>query len=57
MIDKAQDQFDYVIVGAGSSGSALAHRLSQDPALQVLLIESGPPDRNPSSACRAATRG
>ncbi|MBV9996699.1 MAG: GMC family oxidoreductase N-terminal domain-containing protein [Caulobacteraceae bacterium] len=47
MIDKARDQFDYVIVGAGSSGSALAHRLSQDPALQVLLIESGPPDRNP----------
>jgi choline dehydrogenase len=34
--------FDYVIVGAGSSGCALAHRLAMSTAGAVLLIEAGP---------------
>ena len=41
------EEFDYIIVGAGSAGCALANRLSANPSLRVALIEAGTKDSNP----------
>jgi len=39
-----KESFDYVIVGGGSAGCALANRLSADPNNSVLVLEAGRPD-------------
>ena len=42
VVSVAESEYDYVIVGGGTSGLVVANRLSEDAGTSVLVIEAGP---------------
>jgi len=52
-----QHSYDYIVIGAGSAGCAVAARLAEDTGRTVLVLEAGPPDDNQSIHIPAAFPG
>ncbi|HEX7888016.1 MAG TPA: choline dehydrogenase [Ramlibacter sp.] len=53
MASSHPESVDYLVVGGGSAGCVLAARLSEDPSVQVALLEAGPPDTSVLIHCPA----
>ncbi len=47
MSESRNQDFDYIVVGAGGAGCVVANRLTANPNTRVLLLEAGPPDTDP----------
>jgi choline dehydrogenase len=47
-LERRRSRYDFVVCGAGSSGSVVARRLAENPAVEVLLIEAGGSDEVPT---------
>ena len=48
------EQFDYIVIGAGSAGCVIANRLGEDPRKKILVLEAGGSDRSLTISMPAA---
>src|SRR5262245_24151960 len=53
----AMQEFDYVVVGAGTAGCVVAARWSQNASTRVLLLEAGSSERTPAMTVPSAWPG
>ena len=53
---KVSDEYDYIIIGSGSSGGFVTYRMSEDPSVRVLLLEAGPSDNHWTTRIPAGAR-